>query len=485
MALSVLRTRALHPEGLGRVRPVLARLLLRPAGAVPARQPRPGPGGLRRRNGARADHPVLTGSVMAWLGGLVPDGAFLDQTRWYFTLWAILGTVLVVAMVWLTAASRPRTASAGGAGRPEPGPAADRDGVLRPVRGGPGQRRDLGLEPAPARGRRGLAGAGRDGSDLSAAGPAGAGAARPARRTPGRRAVARSLAAARRRGRGPAALPAWATRRRSCAPPTCWWDSAAGLGSLWMLPQLLGAPLPTSATTATCRSSRWCSPLGAGAVFALGTPRRPDAGRGVARPRGAGPAHRQGLPRPVLAVAGPPGRAVRAALARPPHLGRRRGAALRRRLALRRRAVHARPRPARRLVCRVPRRPRGRRRLPRLAGVAHRRRPARRGSDPARGRTGALERTGARAIPGSSRIRGGRTRRIFRGPARRRRSTSSRASSPGPTTGSSSVSPDRDLWTSDSAMSPGPGTLVQFPPRLAQPVSPGGSHCNPPVTERP
>ena len=28
--------------------------------------------------GARSDHPVLSGSVMAWVGGLVPDGAFLE-----------------------------------------------------------------------------------------------------------------------------------------------------------------------------------------------------------------------------------------------------------------------------------------------------------------------------------------------------------------------------------------------------------------------
>ena len=59
-------------------------------------------------SGARSDHPVLTGSVMAWVGGLVPDGSFLDQTRWYFALWALLSTVLALAAVYLTAASRPR-----------------------------------------------------------------------------------------------------------------------------------------------------------------------------------------------------------------------------------------------------------------------------------------------------------------------------------------------------------------------------------------
>ena len=42
------RAGALHPAGLERVRPVLARLLLRPARALPAGQPRRRPGVLRR-----------------------------------------------------------------------------------------------------------------------------------------------------------------------------------------------------------------------------------------------------------------------------------------------------------------------------------------------------------------------------------------------------------------------------------------------------
>ena len=50
----------------------------------------------------------LTGAVMALLGGLVPDGSVLDQTRWYFGLWAVLAAALLLLTVYLTAASRPR-----------------------------------------------------------------------------------------------------------------------------------------------------------------------------------------------------------------------------------------------------------------------------------------------------------------------------------------------------------------------------------------
>ena len=53
-----------------------------------------------------------------------------------------------------------------------------------------------------------------------------------------------------------------------------WWDSAAGLGSVWMLPQLLGASLPTSATTLSALVALALA-LAAGAVFALSTGRRP------------------------------------------------------------------------------------------------------------------------------------------------------------------------------------------------------------------
>lgn len=54
------------------------------------------------------DQPVVTGLVM-WLVGLaVPDGSALARQQWYFGLWALLITVLVMALVAVTAASAPR-----------------------------------------------------------------------------------------------------------------------------------------------------------------------------------------------------------------------------------------------------------------------------------------------------------------------------------------------------------------------------------------
>jgi hypothetical protein len=58
--------------------------------------------------GASLDHPVVTGSVMALVGGLVGSGPVADQVRWYFALWVLLATVLMMATVVFTAAARPR-----------------------------------------------------------------------------------------------------------------------------------------------------------------------------------------------------------------------------------------------------------------------------------------------------------------------------------------------------------------------------------------
>jgi len=55
------------------------------------------------------DQPLISGVVM-WLVGLaVPDGPALVRQQWYFALWAVLITVLVMALVAVTAASVPRS----------------------------------------------------------------------------------------------------------------------------------------------------------------------------------------------------------------------------------------------------------------------------------------------------------------------------------------------------------------------------------------
>jgi len=222
--------------------------------------------------GARTDHPVLTGSAMALLGGLVPDGSFLDQTRWYFGLWAVVATVLVVAMVWLVAASRPRHVVDAAA---------------------------VALSPV-------LLLSGLVSADLLGVALATAGIWAWARRRPVLAGVFLGLAVTARtypvlllavlallairtgrwaavgRAAGAAAvtvavvlLPFLVANPRAILRPyAAWWDSEAGLGSPWMIPQLLGSPLPSAAVTLLAVVGIVVALL-QGALFALSTWRRP------------------------------------------------------------------------------------------------------------------------------------------------------------------------------------------------------------------
>ncbi|HEY5247604.1 MAG TPA: hypothetical protein VIJ15_04010, partial [Dermatophilaceae bacterium] len=54
------------------------------------------------------DQPLISGLVMWLLGLLVPDGSALQRQQWYVALWAVLVTVIVIALVIVTAASVPR-----------------------------------------------------------------------------------------------------------------------------------------------------------------------------------------------------------------------------------------------------------------------------------------------------------------------------------------------------------------------------------------
>ena len=54
------------------------------------------------------DQPLISGLVM-WLVGLaVPNGSALARQQWYFALWAVLISVIVIVLVAVTAASVPR-----------------------------------------------------------------------------------------------------------------------------------------------------------------------------------------------------------------------------------------------------------------------------------------------------------------------------------------------------------------------------------------
>jgi hypothetical protein len=223
-------------------------------------------------DGARADHPVLTGAVMAWVGGLVPDGSFLDQTRWYFALWALLGTALAIAIVYLTAASRPHHSS--NAAQFALSPVLLLTAMLSPDIFG-GALASAGIwawsrrRPALAGALLGLAVTARTYPLLILLALVVLGL-----RTGRLGAVGRTLAAAA----GAAAvvlLPFLVANPGAILRSyQLWWDSAAGLGSPWMVPQLVGHPLPTGATTLLTLVGLLAAAV-VGAVFALSTARRP------------------------------------------------------------------------------------------------------------------------------------------------------------------------------------------------------------------
>ncbi|WP_457254474.1 glycosyltransferase 87 family protein [Pedococcus sp. P5_B7] len=224
--------------------------------------------------GARADHPVLTGAVMAWVGGLVPNGAFLDQTRWYFALWALLGTALAIAVVYLTAASRPLhvTDAAQVAFSPvllltamlSPdlfGVALASAGIWawsrrRPVAAGVLLGLGVTARTYPLLILLALVLLGLRSGRLEAV-----------RRTLGAAAGAVAVVLLPFLvGSNPTAI---------LRSTQVWWDSAAGLGSPWMIPQLVSHPLPTGATTLLAVVGLLVA-CAVGAVFALSTPRRPS-----------------------------------------------------------------------------------------------------------------------------------------------------------------------------------------------------------------
>jgi len=222
--------------------------------------------------GARADHPVLTGSVMALVGGLVPDGSFLDQTRWYFGLWALLAALLAVAVVALTAASRPRHVA---------------------------DAAQVALSPV-------LLLAALVSSDLFGVALVSAGLWAWSRRRPAAAGVFLGLAVtartypllvllallllAVRSGRTVAVGRTLAGAAGAVAvvllpfllanpgailrPYAAWWESGAGLGSPWMVPQLVNTALPPGATTLLALVGLVVAVV-AGLLFALGTAGRP------------------------------------------------------------------------------------------------------------------------------------------------------------------------------------------------------------------
>ncbi len=58
--------------------------------------------------GAQLAQPVVTGTALWGIGGLVPDGDVLDRTRWYFDISTVVVALCLVALVALTVAAAGR-----------------------------------------------------------------------------------------------------------------------------------------------------------------------------------------------------------------------------------------------------------------------------------------------------------------------------------------------------------------------------------------
>ncbi len=290
---------------------------------------------------AQLDHPVLTGAVMALVGGLVPEGSVLDQTRWYFGIWAVLAAILVAATVYLTAASRPRHVADAAlvAASPllvlVPLVSADIVGVTLVA---------AGLWAWASR-RPVLAGAARPGRGGAHVPPPRAARARAARPAAGRLAgVWRALGGAAA-GLGLVLLPFLVSNPEAILRPyAAWWRAEAGLGGMWIIPQLLGHALPSGAVTALAIAGLVVAVL-AGAAFALGSARRPTSPRSrwSSWPSPWSPARATPCRRRCGCSRWPPCAASAGATT---WSGSGRGPALRDGVGLRGRAQQGRPRPA-------------------------------------------------------------------------------------------------------------------------------------------
>ncbi len=216
--------------------------------------------------------PPLTGFVMSLLGSWVPSGPMSEQVRFYFALWAVLGAVLIALTTWWTAGTVRRFPLR--AGHVALSPVVLLTLVVAPD--------ILGVALVAAalycwsRERLLLCG-------LLL------GLAISARTYPLVILVALLLVCVRAgrveawvRTAGAslvtfgAVLVVFAALNPDSATRAyrAWYESAAGFGSAWLLPQLAGYPLPALAVTVLAILG-WVAALLVGATFALASPRRP------------------------------------------------------------------------------------------------------------------------------------------------------------------------------------------------------------------
>jgi Glycosyltransferase family 87 len=218
------------------------------------------------------DQPLLSGLVM-WLVGLaVPDGSALVRQQWYFALWTVLITVIVMALVAVTAASVPQAPWRAAHVALSPVlvlaglVSVDLFGVL------------LASVALWAWGRNKVLLAGLV-----------LGLAISARSYPLVLLVAIGLLAVRSgrvgawRRLAATALATWyvvsvpwlvTNADALLSVYRSWWRGGASYGSLWMVPGLLGQPVPQSRLTVLVIVG-WLAALAVGAFLALNLDRRP------------------------------------------------------------------------------------------------------------------------------------------------------------------------------------------------------------------
>ena len=336
--------------------------------------------------------PLLSG-LMALVGGIVPDGNWLDSSRWYLVIWTLLITVALAVAVWCVGRLRPQRLDL--ATQLALSPIHVVAALLSP---------DLVVVTlvlaamlADARRRTTLAGVLLG---LALLGHAWVGlvaialvvAARRQERTDE---AVRTVVIALATAVGGMAVLAIASPDIVLGPLQTWWAEKPGYGSILMIPELAGRPLPDRVAPIVALVG-W-----AGAMRDVG------AGGGLQR---AGPRAHRYLGAGAGGAVGAAARAPRGRLvAHPPGLRRRRGGPRECAVAAHRRGVRPGQGTARSLVRRRRPRPGHRVVLPAVERLVHPRRqpgaPSTAGPPPRCPSTGAGRGLTSAARPGHALVR--------------------------------------------------------------------------------
>lgn len=215
--------------------------------------------------------PPLTGLALTAVASLVPDGSLNSRAAWYFALWSVLLTLLLLVIVWLVASSaHPPISAAHVALSPVVALtafiSADLLGVALAAAGmWAWSRRNRTLAGVLL----GLAIAARSYPVLILV-AIGLLCLRSGRLADFRRTALYALLVF-----AAVLCAVWLVNPSAAASAYTGWASAgAGYGSPWLLPQLAGHALPETAVTALAVLG-WLVALAAGAVVALSSARRP------------------------------------------------------------------------------------------------------------------------------------------------------------------------------------------------------------------